>query len=79
MHAPADWSPVPWMLPTTVLQTIAAMARAEQSEPQVIALRLLERGIAEQGLTTTGRCSVRTGLCSQGPTPLALQQENTAD
>lgn len=79
MLAPTDLSPVPWMLPTTVLQTIAAMARAEQTEPQVIALRLLERGIAEQGLTTAGRCSVRTGLCSQGPTRLALQQENTAD
>lgn len=75
--AASEHRQVHWHLPLEVVNHIEALAAAEGSQPELIASRMLSAGVAEAGLTAAGRCSVRTGLCSQGPTPLPLQQAQT--
>ncbi|MBM5800842.1 MAG: hypothetical protein ACKOCM_02045 [Cyanobacteriota bacterium] len=70
----AELQPVHWNLPQGLVSQIEALASAECCSPEVIASRILLAGVAETGLTAAGRCSVRTGLCSEGPTPLPIQQ-----
>lgn len=72
--AAAELRQVHWHLPQELVTHIEALAAAEGSPPQRIASRILAAGVAEAGLTAAGRCSVRTGLCSEGPTPLPIQQ-----
>ena len=70
----AELQLVHWKLPQGLVIQIEALASAEGCAPEVIASRILLAGVAETGLTAAGRCSVRTGLCSEGPTQLPIQQ-----
>ena len=72
--ATAELLSVYWHLPQALVSKIEALAEAEGCAPEVIAARILAAGVAEAGLTAAGRCSVRTGLCSEGRTPLPIQQ-----
>jgi hypothetical protein len=73
--ANAEHRQVHWRLPVELVERIEALAAEEGNEAEAIAARILSTGSADVGLTAGGRCSVRTGLCSEGPTPLALQQD----
>jgi len=73
--ADAQQRQVHWHLPVPLVERIEALAALEGSAAETIAARILSTGSADVGLTAGGRCSVRTGLCSEGPTPLPLQQD----
>ncbi|MFM8544774.1 MAG: hypothetical protein ACKOAP_07275 [Vulcanococcus sp.] len=66
-------------LPESLVLCIRDQAQLEGVAFADVVRRLLEIGIADQGLTVSGRCSLRTGLCSQGPTPLPVQQASATD
>jgi hypothetical protein len=70
----AEQQQVLWSLPRSVLSAIEGLAAAEGTAVETMAEQILRRGIAEAGVTPNGRCSVRTGLCSEGPTLLPIQQ-----
>lgn len=70
----AEQQQVHWHLPTTLVTAIESLAIAEGMATELMVSQILSRGIAEAGLTPHGRCSVRTGLCSEGPTLLPIQQ-----
>jgi len=70
----AEQRQVHWSLPVELVRSIETLASSEGIAAEAIASRILGRGIAETGITPAGRCSLRTGLCSEGPTPLAIQQ-----
>lgn len=74
MQLPASHTAVELNLPEALVLCIRDQAQLEGVAFVDVVRRLLEIGIAEQGLTVSGRCSLRTGLCSQGPTPLPVQQ-----
>jgi hypothetical protein len=70
----AEQQQVHWYLPATLVTAIESLATAEGTATELMVSQILSRGIAEAGLTPHGRCSVRTGLCSEGPTLLPIQQ-----
>jgi len=72
--ATAEQQQVQWFLPAELVRSIETLAAAEGIDTEQIASQILSRGIADAGITPAGRCSLRTGLCSEGPTPLAIQQ-----
>jgi hypothetical protein len=70
----AQQQQVHWHLPTTLVTALESLATVEGTSTELMVSQILSRGIAEAGLTPHGRCSVRTGLCSEGPTLLPMQQ-----
>lgn len=71
-------SPVHWQLPLELVQVLESQACIEAVAAEVIAARVVEAGLIELGLMPHGRCSVRTGLCGNGPAPLPFQQGDSA-
>lgn len=71
-----NFQQVNWMLPTSIVATLNHQALQGRHQVAELAASLLEFALSEQGLTSTGRCSIRTGQCSEGPRPLALQQQD---
>lgn len=65
---------VRWQLPAELLAALAALAAADGSTIEAAAAQVLQHGLQEIGVAPHGRCSLRTGLCSEGPKPLPLQQ-----
>lgn len=65
-----------WHLPAHLLAAVQAQATLEGVTTDAIAARVVEIGLRELGLMPNGRCSVRTGLCGSGPTPLPMQQSS---
>lgn len=60
--------------PSELVRSIKTLAAAEGINTEQIASQILSRGIADAGIAPAGRCSLRTVVCSEGPTPLAIQQ-----
>ena len=67
-------TPVRWQLPAWLIEAIESHAASEELSAELLASRVLEAGLIELGLMPNGRCSVRTGLCGNGPVPLPMQQ-----
>lgn len=65
---------VSWELPQSLVECIAAQAAVEGTKPEALAARILSACLEAEGLTSAGRCSLRTGLRSEGPMPLPIQQ-----
>ncbi|NQW38423.1 MAG: hypothetical protein HQ469_04390 [Cyanobacteria bacterium] len=65
---------VSWELPQALVECIAAQAAVEGTKPEALAARILSAYLEAEGLTSAGRCSLRTGLRSEGPMPLPIQQ-----
>jgi len=74
LSAAAEQQQVHWHLPWALVSAIESLAAADGTTVELMASQILSRGIAEAGVTPAGRCSVRTGLCSEGPTRLPIQQ-----
>ncbi len=74
LSAAAEQQQVHWHLPRELVSAIESLAAAEGTTVELMASQILSRGIAEAGATPAGRCSVRTGLYSEGPTLLPIQQ-----
>lgn len=66
---------VNWMLPVSIVASLNHQAQQTPCQVAELVALLLEFALSEQGLTSAGRCSIRTGQCSEGPRPLALQQQ----
>ena len=67
---------VKWLLPASIVASLNQQAQQTQCQVSELVAFLLEFALSEQGLTSAGRCSIRTGQCSEGPRPLALQQQD---
>ena len=67
---------VNWLLPASIVASLNQQAQQTQCQVSDLVALLLEFALSEQGLTSAGRCSIRTGQCSEGPRPLALQQQD---
>lgn len=67
-------SAVSWQLPPALIEAIDGLAAAEGASSDQIAAALLQLGLQERGAAPYGRCSLRIGVCSEGPQPLPLQQ-----
>jgi len=66
---------VSWSIPVELVRLIEAFADAEGIDAELVVSRILSHGIQEGDIAPAGRCSVRTGLSSMGPSPLPMQQE----
>jgi hypothetical protein len=71
-----NYQQVNWMLPTSIVATLNHQAQQGHHQVAELAASLLEFALSEQCRTSAGRCSIRTGQCSEGPRPLALQQQD---
>lgn len=65
---------VVWQLPESLVTCLTAQAAVEGTQPERLAARMLAACLGEQEQTAAGRCSLRTGLRSEGPMPLPMQQ-----
>jgi len=72
--APTPLAGLEQLLPADLRAAIELQAQAEGLEPMVLISRLIQAGAMAEGISVAGRCSLRTGLCSEGPRPLPLQQ-----
>jgi len=71
---PSGLTPVQWQLPAWLIEAIENHAASEDLSAELLASRVLGACLIELGLMPNGRCSVRTGLCGNGPVPLPVQQ-----
>ncbi|MEB3326697.1 MAG: hypothetical protein VKI39_03200 [Synechococcus sp.] len=65
---------VSWQLPRWLVECIEAQAAVEGTKAESLAARILSACLEENGPSAAGRCSLRTGLRSEGPMPLPIQQ-----
>ena len=63
-----------WQLPAWLIEALESHATSDGLSAELLAARLHEAGLIELGLMPNGRCSVRTGLCGNGPVTLPVQQ-----
>ncbi|MEB3297480.1 MAG: hypothetical protein VKL23_08095 [Cyanobacteriota bacterium] len=61
-------------LPSHLLRSLEDAAQSQGVSPDHLMVDLLSREFDPLHQQGAGRCSLRTGLCSEGPTPLPLQQ-----
>jgi hypothetical protein len=61
-------------LPRHLLTSLQNAARSQGISADHLVVDLLSRELDPLHKPGAGRCSLRTGLCSEGPTPLPLQQ-----
>ena len=61
-------------LPDLLVGALQLQAESEAIPLKVLLSRLIQSGAIAEGISVNGRCSLRTGLCSEGPLPLPLQQ-----
>lgn len=69
-----DHRTVTLTLPTDVLLTLEDLAAIQGTSLQEMATSLLSDAVAQSAIRGHGRCSLRTGLKTEGPRPLPLQQ-----
>jgi len=66
---------VSWAIPVELVRLLESFAEAEGIDAEQLVSRILSLGIQEEDITPAGRCSVRMGLSSMGPSLLPMQQE----
>ncbi|MEB3276912.1 MAG: hypothetical protein VKM92_08100 [Cyanobacteriota bacterium] len=72
--SPTAMAQLEQLLPADLRLAIELQAQAEGLESVELISRLIQAGAMAEGISVAGRCSLRTGLCSEGPRPLPLQQ-----
>ena len=65
---------VTWSLPEDLVVTIENLAAIQGTTTQDMVTSLLSQAVDKGVIPGPGRCSLRTGLHSEGPRPLPLQQ-----
>ena len=65
---------VTWCLPEDLVITLENMAAIQGTTTQEMVSSLLSQAVQQGVVPGHGRCSLRTGLHSEGPRPLPLQQ-----
>lgn len=69
-----DHATISLRLPRQLLSVLEDEARSQGVSQERLVAEMLTRQLGSIPHKGAGRCSLRTGLCSEGPTPLPLQQ-----
>jgi len=65
---------VSWSLPSDLVTTLESFAAQQGLSVEAMVVSLLSQSVEQFNGQGNGRCSLRTGLHSEGPRPLPLQQ-----
>lgn len=65
---------VSWSIPSDLIMTLESFAAQQGLSLEAVVISLLSQSVEQITGQGSGRCSLRTGLQSEGPRPLPLQQ-----